>query len=407
MAECRDAEAQVLKMTRARAKAMLMELVGEYSTKSFQNKLGDILQKEAQQGEVRDESPGRWALAEECHADIFARYGFKSGTGVERLRPIVLIFQKFPDLADKVQKLWKLLGLKSSPAELFIEDKSQEVSQELSVPLKTEKRILSKARALAFQAELLGAFSAPAFQKKLAEMSRKHFTHLHDADSRAELDSILEKTKLEILPVYGYEASSKGLQDVDTDMQQFDNDADVFVNAVAIEEALFPYCQTGRALATDKGPLGRTGSKPTTAFTVAKLLRKQLAAFSSPSFQNGISCLKRSADVEQACEGYYHLRGRAELALPLQRRILPQYGFQGSRAGVLDMVSHCSQFIADPEVARLFDDINLKLGMTPTACARFRDTACMLPGEAPAASRSDMTASAAESVSIVAGSGSN
>ncbi|CAE7441276.1 unnamed protein product [Symbiodinium sp. CCMP2592] len=412
MAECRDAEAQVLKMTRARAKAMLMELVGEYSTKSFQNKLGDILQKEAQQGEVCDESPGRWALAEECHADIFARYGFKSGTGVERLRPIVLIFQKFPDLADKVQKLWKLLGLKSSPAELFIEDKSQEVSQEPSVPLKTEKRILSKARALAFQAELLGAFSAPGFQKKLAEMSRKHFTHLQDADSRAELDLILEKTKLEILPVYGYEASSKGLQDMDTDMQQFDNDADIFVNAVAIEEALFPYCQTGRALTTDKGPLGRTGSKPTTAFTVAKLLRKQLAAFSSPSFQNGISCLKRSADVEQACEGYYHLRGRAELALPLQRRILPQYGFQGSRAGVLDMVSHCSQFITDPEVARLFDDINLKLGMTPTACARFRDTACMLPAEAPAAChttipRSDMTASTAESVSIVAGSGSN
>jgi len=411
MAECRDADTQVLKMTRARAKAMLMELVGEYSTKSFQNKLGDMLQKEAQQGEVCDESPCRWTLAEECHADIFARYGFKSGTGVERLRPIVLIFQKFPDLADKVQKLWKLLGLKSSPAEFFIDDKPQEVSQELPVP-QTEKRILSKARALAFQAELLGAFSAPAFQKKLAEMSRKHFTHLQDPDSRAELDSILEKTKLEILPVYGYEASSKGLQDLDVDMQQFDNDADIFVSAVAIEEALFPYCQTGRALATDKGPLGRTGSKPTTAFTVAKLLRKQLAAFSSPSFQNGISCLRRCADVEQACEGYYHLRGRAELALPLQRRILPQYGFQGSRAGVLDMVSHCSQFITDPEVARLFDDINLKLGMTPAACARFRDTACMLPGEAPAPCptailRSDVTAPMAESASIAAGSGSN
>eukprot|EP00437_Effrenium_voratum_P004807 CAMPEP_0181422780 /NCGR_PEP_ID=MMETSP1110-20121109/13790_1 /TAXON_ID=174948 /ORGANISM="Symbiodinium sp., Strain CCMP421" /LENGTH=411 /DNA_ID=CAMNT_0023545887 /DNA_START=168 /DNA_END=1403 /DNA_ORIENTATION=- len=411
MAECRDADTQVLKMTRARAKAMLMELVGEYSTKSFQNKLGDMLQKEAQQGEVCDESPCRWALAEECHADIFARYGFKSGTGVERLRPIVLIFQKFPDLADKVQKLWKLLGLKSSPAEFFIDDKPQQVSQELPVP-QTEKRILSKARALAFQAELLGAFSAPAFQKKLAEMSRKHFTHLQDPDSRAELDSILEKTKLEILPVYGYEASSKGLQDLDVDMQQFDNDADIFVSAVAIEEALFPYCQTGRALTTDKGPLGRTGSKPTTAFTVAKLLRKQLAAFSSPSFQNGISCLRRCADVEQACEGYYHLRGRAELALPLQRRILPQYGFQGSRAGVLDMVSHCSQFITDPEVARLFDDINLKLGMTPAACARFRDTACMLFGEAPAPCptailRSDVTAPMAESASIAAGSGSN
>ncbi|OLP78485.1 2-C-methyl-D-erythritol 4-phosphate cytidylyltransferase, chloroplastic [Symbiodinium microadriaticum] len=409
----------------------LPRLVGEYSTKSFQNKLGDMLQKEAQQGEVCDESPCRWTLAEECHADIFARYGFKSGTGVERLRPIVLIFQKFPDLADKVQKLWKLLGLKSSPAEFFIDDKPQEVSQELPVP-QTEKRILSKARALAFQAELLGAFSAPAFQKKLAEMSRKHFTHL-----QAELDSILEKTKLE----YGYEASSKGLQDLDVDMQQFDNDADIFVSAVAIEEALFPYCQTGRALATDKDSwkIDFLGGKPTRPMPNVKfdpvaqmiavepegfLFRKKWVEIEkdvdirtfdsrgSPSFQNGISCLRRCADVEQACEGYYHLRGRAELALPLQRRILPQYGFQGSRAGVLDMVSHCSQFITDPEVARLFDDINLKLGMTPAACARFRDTACMLPGEAPAPCptailRSDVTAPMAESASIAAGSGSN
>jgi len=374
MAQC-GAEAQVLKMTRARAKAMLMELIGEYSTKSFQNKLGDVLQKEAQQGGVCDESPGRWALAEGCHADIFARYGFKSGNGVERLRPIVMISQKFPDLADKVQKLWKLLGLKSSPAELFSEDKSQEVSQDLFIPLKTKKRVLSKTRALAFQAELLGAFSAPAFQKKLAEMSRKHLAHLYDADGRAELDSVLEKTKLGILPLYGYEASSKGLQDMEHDMQQFDNDSDIFVNAIAIEEVLFPHCQTGRVPTADGGPVGRPGPKPTSAFAVAKLLRKQLAAFSSPSFQTGVSCLKRSAGVEQACEGYYHLRGRADLALPVQRRILPQFGFEGSRAGVLDMVSHCSQFIADPEVARLFDDINLKLGMTPRACARFRDTA--------------------------------
>ena len=33
-------------------------------------------------------------------------------------------------------------------------------------------------------------------------------------------------------------------------------DADIFVSAVAIEEALFPYCQTGRALATDKARPG-------------------------------------------------------------------------------------------------------------------------------------------------------
>ena len=59
--------------------------------------------------------------------------------------------------------------------------------------------------------------------------------------------------------------------------------------------------------------------------------------------------------------GYYHLRGRADLALPVQRRILPQFGFEGSRADVLDMVSHCSQFIADPEAGFLLRDLRFKL----------------------------------------------
>ena len=63
---------------------------------------------------------------------------------------------------------------------------------------------------------------------------------------------------------------------------------------------------------------------------------------------------------------------------------------------MLDMVSHCSQFISDPEVAHLFDDINLKLGMTPRACARFRDTAeSMLSQESTSCQmlRSDLHAS--------------
>ena len=172
------------------------------------------MQKEAQQGDVPDELPGRWALAEECHADIFARYGFKSGTGVERLRPIALILEKFPDLEDKVQKLWKLLGLKSSPADLLAKEEV-EVSKEPE-PAKNAKPILSKARALAFQAELLGAFSAPSFQKKLAELSRKHITNWRETDGKAflslisetglavdaldqvELEAIMEKAKLEI-----------------------------------------------------------------------------------------------------------------------------------------------------------------------------------------------------------------
>ena len=169
---------------------MLMELLGEYSAKSFQSKLGDLLQKEAQHGEVCDESPGRWALAEECHADIFARYGFKSGTGVERLRPIVLISKKFPDLEEKVQKLWKLLALKSSVTELFTK---VEEPQEISGSSLPAKRVPSKARALALQAEILAAFSAPSFQKKLGEISRRHVANLHDEACKATWSSKLSQ----------------------------------------------------------------------------------------------------------------------------------------------------------------------------------------------------------------------
>ena len=117
---------------------------------------------------------------------------------------------------------------------------------------------------------------------------------------------------------------------------------------------------------------------------MAKLLRKLLAGFSSlacscslrglgtPGFQSSIVKLKRKAEVEQVCDGYYHLAGRAEVALPVQRRILPLYGFPASRAGVLEMVVHCTKFVQDEEIAQLWDDINLKLGMTPEACRRFR-----------------------------------
>ena len=103
----------------------------------------------------------------------------------------------------------------------------------------------------------------------------------------------------------------------------------------------------------------------------------------TPGFQHAIVKLKRKADLEQACDGYYHLSGRAELALTVQRRILPSFGFPGSRAGVLEMVLHCTKFLEDrdnDEIAKLWDDINSKLGMTQEACRRFRESATGFKG---------------------------
>ncbi|CAE7649463.1 pksJ [Symbiodinium microadriaticum] len=73
------------------------------------------------------------------------------------------------------------------------------------------------------------------------------------------------------------------------------------------------------------------------AIKVIQLLRAQLVAFSHPAFQKSIRALKlKAADSE---EGFYHLAGRAQLALTVQRLILP------------------------------------RLGMTHAACRRFRDMA--------------------------------
>lgn len=41
-------------------------------------------------------------------------------------------------------------------------------------------------------------------------------------------------------------------------------------------------------------------------------------------------------------------------------------------AGVNEMILHCAEFMSNEEVSRLVDSINLKLGMTPEACKRWR-----------------------------------
>ncbi|CAJ1451011.1 unnamed protein product [Effrenium voratum] len=68
-------------------------------------------------------------------------------------------------------------------------------------------------------------------------------------------------------------------------------------------------------------------------------------------------------------DGYFHLPGRAELALEVQRKVLPQFGFQGSKEGSSDMIRHCSAFLGDKDVAQMFDAINKPLGFRDGAVA--------------------------------------
>eukprot|EP00437_Effrenium_voratum_P018474 CAMPEP_0181457928 /NCGR_PEP_ID=MMETSP1110-20121109/32040_1 /TAXON_ID=174948 /ORGANISM="Symbiodinium sp., Strain CCMP421" /LENGTH=261 /DNA_ID=CAMNT_0023582387 /DNA_START=551 /DNA_END=1337 /DNA_ORIENTATION=- len=71
-------------------------------------------------------------------------------------------------------------------------------------------------------------------------------------------------------------------------------------------------------------------------------------------------------------EGYYHLHGRDKLALSVHKQVLPLYGFTADKHGVQEMLQLCAKYLSDPEFAHLFDSVNAKLGMSPSACQRFR-----------------------------------
>lgn len=367
-------------MTKARAKALVRELLSAYAGKTFQTKLMDILSKEELDGTpITDELPSRWAWAEKFHNDILAQYGFATGHGMGTLtQPLELILKSCPECMSSVQKIGEFLKLKNWPVQ-SADAKPEETTSKAHSDGATAKPVaLSKPRALALQTELLAILSTPSFQKKLGEMSRQRQPLDTFKDHKDVIYKLFDNDNMETIARYGFDISEQGVEDMFNALEKLQDDPDVFVNAFAIEEALLTFEKNPGpcALSSKKVPIsGVLVVKPKTKFIVAKLLRKQLAGFSTPSFQHAVAKLKKKANVEQACDGYYHLTGRAELALTVQRRILPTFGFAASRAGVLDMVLHCTRFLSDDEIAHLWDDINMKLGMTPDACRRFRESA--------------------------------
>jgi len=231
---------------------------------------------------------------------------------------------------------------------------------------------LSKARALALQKELLAAFSAPSFQKCFSELVR--------GKKRVQYEQLVSQQQLELIGKYGFEVSSAGLLDMQQALKKFSDDPDILVNDLAIEEVL-AIDRTHISQSNEEQIHAKHNPKPVTSVSVCDLLRSQLVSFGYAPFQSSIQQLKDTVDSRLGHpdpQGYYHLPGRAELALQVQKEILPSFGFEGSKVGVQEMIMHCARFLRHREVALLLDAVNAKLGMTPAACRRFRELASSL-----------------------------
>eukprot|EP00930_Biecheleria_cincta_P042116 TRINITY_DN28971_c0_g1_i1.p1 TRINITY_DN28971_c0_g1~~TRINITY_DN28971_c0_g1_i1.p1 ORF type:complete len:424 (-),score=98.27 TRINITY_DN28971_c0_g1_i1:16-1287(-) len=236
------------------------------------------------------------------------------------------------------------------------------------------KSLLSKDDALSLQSELLTAFTAPSFQKKLHELARLQGApeeRSMEYTSTIAFQKLVQSVQLPVFLDYGLAASDDGVTDMLQMSLDFGDDADIYVNCEAIKEALFD--------ASAPAPLPqhlegiRHGKKPTCKEDVLDLLQSLLLNYSRPRFQRAMERLKElEPNLDHKAGGYYHLIGRVEICSKIQQKLLPLWGFDASQQGVRDMILVCTQYLDDPEVTRLFDLINEKLGMSHLACLRFR-----------------------------------
>jgi len=379
-------------------------------------------------------------MASTC-LDILVRYGFKQAEepGLEQLVSVMKAMSAhFPDLATRVEGVFKALCIDSSSgrcaeavrkrseqdAEVDGMDKSDPIDaseapkltradadkgrwQRAETPttaastpqsspgesihsadlefldLLPDPVSLSHDEALALQTELLRDFSSPDFQKKLHELARKHNVkegHRNDT-YRAAFQQLVREVQFSILPRHGFEASEEGVEAMLAAFKPLlESDQDIFVQSVAINDALSSACPIGK---TVQAPFAPAENKPQSVVRVVGLLRRQLVLFSLAHCQTRIMHLKAVDAVHRRrlpmChkdpQGWYHLPGRAELALRYQGPFLLAFGFEDNRGGVQDMIVHCAKFLKHDEVASLMDAINEKLGMSPAACLRFRKLA--------------------------------
>eukprot|EP00930_Biecheleria_cincta_P020508 TRINITY_DN15418_c0_g1_i1.p1 TRINITY_DN15418_c0_g1~~TRINITY_DN15418_c0_g1_i1.p1 ORF type:complete len:416 (-),score=115.21 TRINITY_DN15418_c0_g1_i1:96-1295(-) len=371
----RPALQQQLQLSEARASAMLTELLAGFSCGNFQLKLQKVMSGDGSDTQEQE----RWLLASRVYADIYARHGFRCQGlgGAEQLTWVTdEVLHAYPRLRGKVEEILKALCINQEPC-------SSARPQAASVPL-------SHSRALALQQELLAAFSSPDFQKKLNELCRQHDAAKGKSSAyRAAFKELVRSKQLDIIPRYGFQASEQGVEDMLAAFKAFEDaeDDDVCVNKAAIEETLF--CASSSSSSKKDDDAGyrssKPGQRPGSVTRVEELLLALLLRYSSPQFQNRIGHLKALQAMRSGRplrvhvpDGYYRLPGRAALAFQVQKCILPIYGFAASPQGVIDMIAHCSQFMDSPRVARLMDETNAKLGMTPAACERFRKLAANL-----------------------------
>mmetsp|Transcript_69768 Transcript_69768/g.175718 ORF Transcript_69768/g.175718 Transcript_69768/m.175718 type:complete len:362 (+) Transcript_69768:97-1182(+) len=294
-----------------------------------------------------------------------------------------------------------------APLELDLND--------LSVPLTTE-------RALGLQAELYRKFNEPSFQQRLKELKEKHDEW--SPELRKLRQRIVLQQQSEVLPKYGYQATPEGVKEmvdavrglVDDPLVQSNievlnhvigasgDDVESWMAAHAsdvshLDELSHDIAPMGpwepRAVLLEftgvgSGPVdGRNAeANPATTATglgveldltdvhvpltkerVLFLQQELLEAFSTEDFQASLQELK----TRHATSSLNFRRARQQLALQVQEKVLPKYGYRGTLTGVAQMITDIHERFADePEVTMNIQAIDRLILSEARASSPFR-----------------------------------
>eukprot|EP00931_Biecheleriopsis_adriatica_P008843 TRINITY_DN109981_c0_g1_i1.p1 TRINITY_DN109981_c0_g1~~TRINITY_DN109981_c0_g1_i1.p1 ORF type:complete len:432 (-),score=112.65 TRINITY_DN109981_c0_g1_i1:101-1396(-) len=405
------------KLTPARARAMLADLLVGFSAKSFQKKL-DVLVT-AQMGHSGSQDvfhvPGRKELALTVQREVLPRYGFDGSEYgvammVKAIQPLLAADSRLAEQSEAIRAKLRILSKDSSEACDSSDDE-----------LANGKKHIKREKAIALQGALLAQYSTPDFQMKLRKLMRKDPENV-----REERKRLIEDVQIAVLPQFGFPASDAGIEAMKEAFEEWQWDNEVrglsrqikeltACNSDAVAERAEPHAemqlmrprvQTSSSSSDAASSSGYSPSARSRAWThfeplqqdtlpedsstvhglnndpgsaqadeqsriiskaeTVQMLRELLTGFSSPAFQWKLSLLKQG----QSRQGVV-LDGIEELALSVQREVLPKYGFKGSRRGVVHMICECSRYAKDSEVTDLHNSINEKLGMDAAARKRF------------------------------------
>lgn len=204
---------------------------------------------------------------------------------------------------------------------------------------------LTKVAALELLGDLLEAFSDEDFQREFQQLPKE-----------ARKDHVL-KVQSQVLPKYKLPGDSFGAMVMLDAITPFIDDYLVSYLVSEMDDKIG--LAKGTTASICKGSLVRSLSTKSEGPQKTSLDRHQaltlcsdlLKGFSEPEFQAALQTIKKNGPE------------RALLAMSVQSKVLPRFGFPGSAVGVVQMLDAITPHAGDWMVATLVNSIDEKLGL--------------------------------------------